>query len=149
MARAESEADQSTRVGHRLRLPAMIRLIAAHRVFTGLIPASGRRGAKVVLPDQSCLNSLGAFGINFLLTSHSFLLPVFPCLALALPAGAVEAVLNGCLSAASCEGGCVRGREVEAVVFAAAFFVCFLGFDVFFVLGLSVPSPVLDVEAEA
>jgi hypothetical protein len=65
----------------------MIRLIAAHRVFTGLIPGSGRRGAKVVLSDQSCLNGLRAFGINFLLTSHSFSSSRLPVLSLGLAGG--------------------------------------------------------------
>src|SRR5258706_7667213 len=67
MARPEPQAEQRARVGHSLRWPAMIGLIAPHGVFTGLIPGSARLAAQVVLANQRFLDRLCALGINLLL----------------------------------------------------------------------------------
>jgi len=72
MARTEAEADQRARVGHRLRLPAVISLIAAHGIFAGLIPGSRGASSQIVFADQGFLNGLSAFGINFLLAARGF-----------------------------------------------------------------------------
>ena len=69
----EAEADQSARIGNGLRLPAVIGLIAAHRVFTRLVPGSRRRSVQIMLANQGQLNFLGAIGINFLLPARTAL----------------------------------------------------------------------------
>lgn len=69
VAGTEAEADQRTRIGHCLRLPAMVGLIAAHRRFTRLIPGSHRTAAQIVFPHQSLLDLLRPLGIDFLLSA--------------------------------------------------------------------------------
>lgn len=69
VARTQPEADQSARIGHGFRLPAVIGLVAPHGVFAGLIPIAGCVGAKVVLADQRFLNCLRTLGINLLLAA--------------------------------------------------------------------------------
>ena len=68
-AGTEAEFDQRPRVGHFLALPAVIRLIAAHGLFTGLVPGSGGFSAQIVFADQGFLNGLGSFRVDFLLAS--------------------------------------------------------------------------------
>jgi len=67
VARPQSQADQGARVGYGLRLPAVVGLIAPHRLFTGLIPRTGRFAAQVVLAYQRFLNGLRALRFNLLL----------------------------------------------------------------------------------
>src|SRR5258708_35145244 len=84
VARSESKTDQRARIRHRLRLPTVVGLIAPHGIFAGLIPRSCRCTAQVVLADQSCLDRLGALGINLLLASHCFSSSRLPVLGLGL-----------------------------------------------------------------
>ncbi len=72
MARAETEADQGARIRHRLRLPAMVSLIAPHCVFACLVPRSGRIAAQVMLAYQGLLNCLRSFRFNLLLSACGF-----------------------------------------------------------------------------
>ncbi len=58
VARPQPQADQSARIGHGFRLPAMVSLIAAHSIFAGLVPGSGRFAAQIMLADQRFLNRL-------------------------------------------------------------------------------------------
>jgi hypothetical protein len=79
VARPQPKGDQRARIGNRLRLPAVIGLIAPHGLFTGLIPGSGCFAAQVVLADQRFLDLVSPLGINFLLSSRGRLpLAVFP-----------------------------------------------------------------------
>ena len=47
----------------------MIGLITPHRIFAGLVPRPFGLTAQIVFPDQSFLNGLRSFGINFLLSA--------------------------------------------------------------------------------
>ncbi len=67
VARSESEADQSARIRHFFRLPSVIGLVTAHRLFAFLIPESGRLAVHVMFANQGFLNGLGARGIDLLL----------------------------------------------------------------------------------
>jgi len=69
-ARAQTQLDQRPRVGHRLALPAVIGLVAAHGIFAGLVPCAGSFTAQVVFADQRCLNRLGTLGVDFLLAAR-------------------------------------------------------------------------------
>jgi len=70
LAWAQPKTDQGARIGNGLALPAMVRLIFAHGIFAGLVPASGGLAfIEIVLADQRLLNFLGAIGINLLLAS--------------------------------------------------------------------------------
>jgi hypothetical protein len=69
---AQTQADEGSRVWHRLRLPAMVCLIATQRVFTGLIPFSRWIACQVMLTNERLLNFLGALGIYFLLPARHF-----------------------------------------------------------------------------
>jgi len=83
VTRTQPKANQRTRIGHRLRLPAVIGLIAPHRIFAGLIPGSGRFAAEVVLADQRFLDRLCPLGVDLLLASHDrfmFAVPSRTCL---------------------------------------------------------------------
>ena len=80
VARPEPQADQGARVGHFLRLPAVVGLIPPHRVFTRLIPRTGRFAAQVMFAYQRFLNGLRPLRLNLLLASR--------CLALAILARA-------------------------------------------------------------
>jgi len=71
VARSQPQADQCARIRHCLRLPAVIGLIAAHGVFAGLVPVSGRFAAQVMLANQRFLNLLHPLGINLLLAPRS------------------------------------------------------------------------------
>ncbi len=64
---SQAQLDQRPRVGHRLALPAVIRLVAAHGLFAGLVPRARGFPAQVMLADQGFLNGLGSFGVDFLL----------------------------------------------------------------------------------
>ncbi len=77
VARPQPQADQRARIRHRLRLPAMIRLILPHSVFAVLVPASRRVGAQIMLANQSLLYSLRPLGIDLLLPARRLLLPAF------------------------------------------------------------------------
>ena len=75
----QSQADQSARIGYRFRLPAVVGLIAAHGIFAGLVPRSGRFAAQVMFANQRFLNLLRPLRINLLLAPRrrfSFSLPV-------------------------------------------------------------------------
>jgi hypothetical protein len=78
VARPQPKADQSARIRHRFRLPAMVGLIAPHGLFTGLIPCSTRFAAQVVLADQCFLNRLRPLGLNLLLASRRLPLTILP-----------------------------------------------------------------------
>jgi hypothetical protein len=56
----------------------VIGLVAAHGVFTGLVPGSDSLAAQVVLANQSFLNFLRPLGIDLLLTSSCPFLAGFP-----------------------------------------------------------------------
>jgi hypothetical protein len=71
VARAQAQADQRTRIGYRFRLPAVIRLIAAHGVFARLVPGPGRFAAQVMFANQSFLNLLRPLRIDLLLAPRS------------------------------------------------------------------------------
>src|SRR5579863_1159771 len=75
VARSEAELNESARVGHGLRLPAMVALVMAQGVLGRIIPLAGRLTAEVVLADQGFLNGLSALGVNLLLSPrlHCFL----------------------------------------------------------------------------
>jgi hypothetical protein len=70
VARPQSQADQSARVGYSLRLPAVVGLIASHGIFAGLIPRAGRFPGHVMLAYQRFLDGLRPLGIDFLLASR-------------------------------------------------------------------------------
>ncbi len=70
VARPQPQADQSARVGYRLRLPAVVGLIAPHGIFAGLIPRTRRVAGQIMLADQSFLDRLRPLGIDFLLASR-------------------------------------------------------------------------------
>jgi hypothetical protein len=70
VARPQSQADQSARVGYSLRLPAVVGLIASHGIFAGLIPRTSRFSAQVVRAYQRFLDRLRPLGIDFLLASR-------------------------------------------------------------------------------
>ena len=75
----QPQADQSARIGHRFRLPAVVGLIAAHGIFAGLVPGSGRFAAQVMFANQRFLNLLRPLGIDLLLAARnrfSFASPV-------------------------------------------------------------------------
>jgi hypothetical protein len=78
VARAEPQADQRTRIGHRFLLPAVIRLIAAHGLFAGLVPGSGRFATQVMFANERFLNLLRPLRIDLLLAPRSrfFLAPL-------------------------------------------------------------------------
>jgi len=69
VAWAETEANERSRVRNFFRLPAVIRLIAAHGVFGLLVPGPRRIPAQVMLADQRLLNRFGALWFDLLLTS--------------------------------------------------------------------------------
>lgn len=69
LAGAQSQLDERSRVGHGLALPAVVRLVAAHGFFAGLVPGAGSFSAEVVLADQGFLNGLGSLGVDFLLAA--------------------------------------------------------------------------------
>lgn len=73
VARPQPQADQRARVGHGLRLPAVICLIAPHGIFTGLIPRTGRFAGHIMLAYQRFLDSLRPLGIDFLLSPRCLL----------------------------------------------------------------------------
>jgi len=70
VTRSQPQADQSARVRHSLRLPAMIGLVAPHGIFTGLIPRAGRFARHIMLAYQRFLNSLRPLRFNLLLPSR-------------------------------------------------------------------------------
>ena len=67
LARSQAQADQGTRVGDRLALPAMVRLVTPHGLFACLVPRAGRIPAQIMLANQRFLNGLRPFAIDFLL----------------------------------------------------------------------------------
>ncbi len=76
VARSQPEFDQGARVGHGLRLPAVVGLIAAQGILCGLGPFAGSLAAEIVLANQRFLNGLRAIGVDFLLAArrpHSLL----------------------------------------------------------------------------
>ena len=70
LARSQAQLDQRARVGNGLALPAVVRLIAAHGLFAGLVPRAGGFSAHVVLADQRFLNCLRPLGVDFLLAAR-------------------------------------------------------------------------------
>lgn len=68
-ARAKTQLNEGARVGHLLALPAVIGLVAAHGLFTGLVPRARWFAVQIVLADQSFLNSLSTLRINSLLAT--------------------------------------------------------------------------------
>ncbi len=67
----QTQFDQRPRVRHRLALPSIVSLIAAHGRLAGLIPGAGSFSAQVMLADQGFLNGLRSLGINFLLAADT------------------------------------------------------------------------------
>jgi len=92
MARPQSQADQRARIRHRLRLPAMVGLIAPHGLFTRLIPRPSRRAAQVVLANQRFLDRMCPLRIDFLLPPRR-----------RLPSALVRSRVRG-LAAVRCDG---------------------------------------------
>lgn len=74
VARPQTETNQRAGIRNTLRLPAMIGLIAAQRVFTCLIPLSRRLSRQVVLSNKRFLNLPRPLRINFLLAPRQRLL---------------------------------------------------------------------------
>ena len=70
-AGAQPKLDQRPRIGHRFALPAVIGLIAAHGIFTGLVPRARGFSAQVVFADQGFLNRLGALRVDLLLAART------------------------------------------------------------------------------
>lgn len=70
LARSQAQLDQCPRVGYRLALPAVIRLVAAHGLFAGLVPGARRFSGHVVLADQRFLDCLCPLGVDFLLAAR-------------------------------------------------------------------------------
>ncbi len=70
MAWSQAQFDEGPRVGHCLRLPAMVGLIAAQGIFRSLSPFAGGFASEIVLADQRFLNGLRAIGVNLLLSAH-------------------------------------------------------------------------------
>ena len=68
-ARPQTQLNQRPRVGDRLALPSMVRLVAAHGLFAGLVPRAGGFPAQVVFADQGLLNGQGSFRVDFLLAA--------------------------------------------------------------------------------
>lgn len=68
VVRPQPQADQGARIGHRLRLPAVIGLISPHRLFAGLIPFTGGFAGQVVLANQRFLDRLRPLPIDLLLS---------------------------------------------------------------------------------
>ena len=71
LARPQTQFDQRPRVRHRLALPSIVGLIAAHGRFAGLIPGAGSFSAQIMLADQGFLDGLRSLGINFLLAADT------------------------------------------------------------------------------
>jgi hypothetical protein len=71
LARSQTQFDQRARVRHRLALPAVICLVAAHGLFARLIPGACRFSAHVMLADEGFLNRLRPLGVDFLLSTHT------------------------------------------------------------------------------
>jgi hypothetical protein len=74
VARPQSKIDQRPRIRHRLRLPAVIGLIAPQRVFASLVPGPRRFTRQVMLSNERLLDFLCALGIDFLLSPRRSLL---------------------------------------------------------------------------
>lgn len=72
-ARAQPQLDQRARVRNRLALPTLVRLVAAHGLFTGLVPRSRGFSLQVMFTNQGLLNGLGSLGVNFLLAADPLL----------------------------------------------------------------------------
>jgi hypothetical protein len=70
-AGSQPEFDESAGVGNRLALPAMIGLVAAHRLFAGLGPRARGLSAHVVFADECFLNRLRSLGVDFLLPASA------------------------------------------------------------------------------
>ena len=60
-ARAQTELDQSARVGHSLALPTLVCLVTTHGLLTRLVPRSCGFSSQIVLADQGFLDRLGSF----------------------------------------------------------------------------------------
>src|SRR5277367_551679 len=67
----EAQLDQRPRVRDFFGLPAVVGLVAAHGVFTGLVPAAAGRSAQIMLANQSLLDGGGSLGVNFLLSARA------------------------------------------------------------------------------
>jgi hypothetical protein len=67
VARPQTQADQSARVRHFLRLPAVIGLITPHGIFAGLVPRARRFAGQIMLAYQRFLNRLRPLRFNLLL----------------------------------------------------------------------------------
>jgi len=71
VARPQAEADQSPRIRHGFRLPPVVGLVAAHRIFTGLIAGAGRFAGHIMLANQRFLNRLRPLWLDLLLATRS------------------------------------------------------------------------------
>ena len=104
VARPESKANERPRVGYGFRLPAMIRLIAAHGIFAVLIPCTRRLARHVVFADERFLDRLRPLRVYLLLPADGRFLLFFgelTCLILLLCAATAGFDFT-CLSAAEC-----------------------------------------------
>src|SRR6202035_5942441 len=81
LAWPETQLDQSARIGNRLALPAVVRLVAAQCFFASLVPGAGSFPVQIVFANEGFLNGLGSFGVYFLLAANprGFLPRAFSC----------------------------------------------------------------------
>ncbi len=63
----QAQFDERPGIRNRLALPAVVRLITAHRRFTLLVPCAARFPAEIMLADQRFLDGLCALRVNLLL----------------------------------------------------------------------------------
>lgn len=70
VVRSETQADEGAGIWHGFRLPTMVGLITAHRVFAGLIPGSFSFRTQVMFPDQRLLDLLRTLRIDLLLAAR-------------------------------------------------------------------------------
>src|ERR1700693_3584779 len=115
LAWPETQLDQSARIAHRLSLPAVVGLVAAHGFFTSLVPGAGSFPVQIVFANEGFLNGLGSFGVYFLLTANprGFLPRAFTCRASLARTGRSggRVVLRGRTFFRGCIGRRIGGRR--------------------------------------
>ena len=70
MIRAQPHANQRARVWNALALPALIGLVATHRLLGGVVPFPGGLATHVVLMNQRHLDLPGTLAVNGLLPAR-------------------------------------------------------------------------------
>jgi hypothetical protein len=72
LAWPQTKSDESSRIGNRFALPAVIRLKFAHGFFAGLVPSPGSLvRVEIMLANQRLLDFPCAIRINLLLAAHA------------------------------------------------------------------------------